>query len=165
MPRWLHSSMKCAPFRADFGKQDAVVGEDADGVAVDMGKTADQGRAVKALELVELAGIDDARDQIPGVIGRAQIGRHHAIQFRGIIVRRAWCPHHNRWVLCVVQAGDDAAAQRERMAIIARIVIDDAGGARVHVGAAQIFGADDLACCRLHQAVDRRERSCLACGR
>ena len=36
-------------------EQDAVVGDDADRVAVDVGEAADQRRAVKLLELVELA--------------------------------------------------------------------------------------------------------------
>ena len=32
--RWLHSSMKCAPFSADSGEQHAVVGDDADRIAL-----------------------------------------------------------------------------------------------------------------------------------
>jgi hypothetical protein len=34
MPRWQHSSMKCAPFCALSREQDAVVGDDADRIAV-----------------------------------------------------------------------------------------------------------------------------------
>ena len=53
MPRWSHSSMKCAPFSADSENRIAVVGDDADRVAVDAGEAGDQRRAVLGLELVE----------------------------------------------------------------------------------------------------------------
>ncbi len=42
MPRWAHSSMKWAPFRADSREQDAVVGDDAHRVAPDAGEAAHQ---------------------------------------------------------------------------------------------------------------------------
>ena len=38
-----------------FGEQDAVVGDDADRIAVDVGEAADQGLAVARLEFLELA--------------------------------------------------------------------------------------------------------------
>ena len=40
MPRWQHSSMKCAPLSADSREQDAVVGDDADRIAVDVREAA-----------------------------------------------------------------------------------------------------------------------------
>ncbi len=43
------------------------------------------------------------------------------------------------------------AAQRQRVAVVLGAVIGDAGFFRVHVGAAELFGADDLAGRRLHQ--------------
>ena len=55
-----------------FGKQDAVVGEDADRIAPDVGEAADQRRAVARLELVELAAVDDAGDHLAHVIGLAR---------------------------------------------------------------------------------------------
>ena len=56
-------------------EQDAVIGEDADRVAPDPRKAADQGRAVEPLELVELAAVDDAGDDLAHVVGPAHIGR------------------------------------------------------------------------------------------
>ena len=47
-----------------FGEEDAVVGEDADRVAVDVRLAADQGRAVGRLELVEARAVDDAGDDL-----------------------------------------------------------------------------------------------------
>ena len=40
--RWQPSSMKCAPFNADFGIEDAVIGDDADRHAEDPGKAGDE---------------------------------------------------------------------------------------------------------------------------
>ena len=50
-----------------------------------------------------------------------------------------------------VQAGDDAAAKRQRMAVILGVVVGDAGFPCVHVGAAQFLGRNHLAGRRLHQ--------------
>src|SRR6185312_1048365 len=72
-----------------FGEQDAVIGENADRHAVQMREATDERRAVKAFELVELAVIDDPRDDLARVIGRAQIGGHDAVQFGRIVAR--WC--------------------------------------------------------------------------
>ncbi len=68
-----------------FGKQHAVVGDDPDGQAHDMGKAADQRLAEPRLELVEAGAIDNPGDHLADVIGRAQIGGHHVEQFLGII--------------------------------------------------------------------------------
>src|SRR5690606_29032624 len=45
-----------------FGEQDAVVGDDPDRIAVQVGEAAHQGLAVARLELLQLAAVDDARD-------------------------------------------------------------------------------------------------------
>ena len=50
-----------------------------------------------------------------------------------------------------VQVGDDAAAQRQRMAVVLGHVIGDAGFPGVHIGAAEIFGGDHFAGRGLHQ--------------
>ena len=50
-----------------------------------------------------------------------------------------------------VQATDDLAGDRQRMMVVLREVIGDAGDARVHVGTAQFLGADDFAGRRLDQ--------------
>ncbi len=50
-----------------------------------------------------------------------------------------------------VEIGDDAARERERMRVVRRVVVGDAGLARMHVGAAEILGRHHLAGRRLHQ--------------
>ena len=80
--RWQHSSMKCAPFSATLGEQDAVVGDDADRHALDVREAGDQRGAVARLELVELAAVDDARDHLAHVVRLARVGRDHAVAAR-----------------------------------------------------------------------------------
>jgi hypothetical protein len=66
-----------------LAEQDAVVGEDADGKAVDVGEAANERRPVQRLELVELGGIDDARDHVARIVRRARVRRHDAVKFVG----------------------------------------------------------------------------------
>src|SRR5690606_914657 len=54
-------------FLRGFAEQDAVVGDDADRVAVDVGKAGDQGLAVVAFEFVEFGAVDNAGDHIAHV--------------------------------------------------------------------------------------------------
>ena len=69
MPRWQHSSMKCAPFLRALGEQDAVVGDDRRRDSRTAGKAADQGGAIELLELIEFRAIDEAGDHFAHVIG------------------------------------------------------------------------------------------------
>ena len=62
--------MKCAPLSADCAEQDAVVGEDADRVAVEVGEAVHERLAVARLELVESAAVDEPGDDLADVVGR-----------------------------------------------------------------------------------------------
>ena len=55
MLRWLAQLDEMRALERALAEQDAVVGEDADGQAVDVREAADQRRAVQRLELIELA--------------------------------------------------------------------------------------------------------------
>jgi hypothetical protein len=64
-----------------LAEQDAVVGDDAHRHALDAREAAHQGGAVARLELVELAAVDDAGDDLAHVEGLARVGGDHAVQF------------------------------------------------------------------------------------
>jgi hypothetical protein len=66
-----------------LGEQDAVVGDDADGVAVQPGEAADQRVAVERLELVEGRVVDEAGDHLADVEGLAAIRGNDAVQVLG----------------------------------------------------------------------------------
>ena len=56
-----------------FAEQHAVVGDDADRVAVDVREAGDQRLAVLGLELVELTAVDDAGDDLVDVVGGPRV--------------------------------------------------------------------------------------------
>ena len=87
MPRWLHSSMKCAPLRRRLAEQDAVVGDDADRVAPDPREAAHQGLAVQRLELVQPRSVDDAADHLADVVRRPGVGRHDVVERARVLGR------------------------------------------------------------------------------
>ena len=72
MLRWLAQLDEVRALERALAEQDAVVGEDADRVAVDVREAADQRRAVERLELVELGAVDEARDDLAHVVGHAR---------------------------------------------------------------------------------------------
>src|SRR3546814_10589881 len=74
-------------------KQDAVVGHDADRVAVQVGETGDQGLAVACLELVELAAVDHARDDLADVERAPGVLRHAAVPLARRVQRLARPAH------------------------------------------------------------------------
>src|SRR4051794_36146881 len=152
-------------FDRALAEQHAVVGEDRDRDAPDVGEAADEGRAVKRLELVELAAVDDAGDHLMHVVRRANVLRDDAVELFGVVRRWPWFPELNsvrversrdtsldyarderRW-----EGADDVADNGQRVLVIFGEMIDDAGFARVQVAAAQFLGADLLASCRLNQ--------------
>ncbi len=116
-----------------------------------MREAANQRGCVQPLELVELAAVDDARDDFANVVCRAEIGRHHAVQLRRIVARLGRPTHLKVRALLRVQSRDDAAAQRQRVPVVLCVVVHHAGGARVHVGPAQLLGRHHLADRRFHQ--------------
>jgi hypothetical protein len=132
-------------------EQDAVVGDQADRIAVEPGEAADQGRAVERLELVELAGIDQTRDDLARVVGLLQVGRHDAVELGRVVERVARLGQVQVVALDPVQVADDAPRDGQRVGVVHRHVVGDAGGARVHLRAAQLLGAHLLARRRLYQ--------------
>ena len=128
-----------------FGKQNAVVAENADRHAVNMRKAGDQRGAVERLELVELGAVDQARDHLAHVVLLLQVDRHDAVEFGRIVRRLARGQQRNVDGLFGIEIGDDAPRQRQRVVVVLRVMIGDARLARMHVGAAQLLRAHHLA--------------------
>ena len=108
-------------------KQNAVIGEDPCRIAEDVRESADQGGAVDRFELLEGAGIDDARDHFAHIVGFAEIRRHDAVE-RGRVAGR--CDGRAR---CdpggfpAVEHPDRVPDDRQRMFVIfGDMVIDNA---------------------------------------
>ena len=112
-----------------LGKQHAVVGEDRHREAPDAGEAGDQGRAVERLEFVQVGAVDDARDHVAHVVGRAPIGRHDPVQFGRVVARRHRLGDVDIDMLDCVEAGDDVAHDLQRVLVGLRHMVDDAGAA------------------------------------
>ena len=106
---------------------------------------------VVGLELVHLAGIDQAGDDLARVVLRHQRGRHHAVQLGRVVGRRARLAQRDVDLLHGVEIGDDVAHDLQRVLVVQGIVVGHARLARVHLGAAQFLGAHRLAGGGLHQ--------------
>ena len=100
-----------------FGEQDAVVGDDADRVTVDVGETGDQGLRVAGLELGEFGTVDDACDQFADVERDARFARHDAVDLLGGIGRFARFEHGERDALAAIEVGDEVARDTQCMGV------------------------------------------------
>ena len=135
-----------------FAEQHAVVGDDAHRQAFDVREAGHQRGAVARLELVELAAVDDARDDLAHVEGLARVGRDDAVQFgRVVAAAGAAADAAAAAGLRQFRLATDGARDGQRVHVVLGQVVGHARQARVHVAAAQVFGADDLADGGLHQ--------------
>ena len=121
-------------------------------MAVDAREAGDERLAVRALELVERAAVDQPRDDLAHVVGLVDVDRHDAVQIGGIDGGRR---RSRRRPTPVASGGgqgrDDVAHDLERVLVVLGEVVDDAGAARVQLSPAELLGGDDLADRGLHE--------------
>jgi hypothetical protein len=68
-----------------LGEEDAVVREDPDRKALDVAEPADEGLAVERLELVEVAAVDDAGDDLADVVALCILGGHDSVEVLRVV--------------------------------------------------------------------------------
>src|ERR1035437_7633229 len=98
-----------------------------------MREAGDEGAAVALLEFVESTAVDNARDDFADVVRLARIGGNDAVDFLGIeerVFRSEWRGRGNG----AIEVGDDAPNEGQRVRIIFRQIICDAGAARETLG-------------------------------
>ena len=134
-----------------FRKQDAVVADDPDRVAVDVGEGANQGRTVKLLELLEVGVVDDAGDHLADVVGLSEIGGNDPVDLLRVVPGLAWFADRHLRCLRPVEIGHHPPGDGERVAVVHGVVVGDPRDPGVDVGAAQRLGGDHLAGRRLDQ--------------
>ena len=106
--------------------------------------TGDKAGAVVALELGELAAVDDARDDLVGGDGRAEVRAGDAGEFFGVVegfFEGGW----RRGLGGPVQVADGAPREDERVRVVHGQVVRHAGDGAVQSAAAEVFGRDDFA--------------------
>ena len=148
-------------FEGGFAEQHTVVSHDADRVAVQVGETGDQGVAVVALELGELAGIDEPADDLADVVGLVRLRRDHAVEILGRHGRRSRRPHRPGRRVRGWQGGDDVAHDLQGVVVVLGEVVRDPGDRGVQRPAAELLGGDLLADRGLHQRRSAQEDGAL----
>ncbi len=109
-----------------FGKQHAVVAENADLETHDAREAGHQRVAVERLELMEFAVVDQAGDDL-AVVGRhARVGADQPIDVGGIEPRRARRRHRPSLCRYVAEIGDDVAGDGDGMAVAFGEVVGNA---------------------------------------
>ena len=135
---------------------DLLVGDDADGVAADPGVAAENGAAEVVLVLVELAAIDDARDDFAHVVdvACAGCGVDEAVDVFGRVTSARRLRRRRRrrkrsvsgalggWALAHFR--DQRAHACQAQVVVGLFEVDGAGDFGVHGSAAEFFGAGFL---------------------
>ena len=134
---------KMGALQGAFRKKNAVVADDADGVAVNPGKAADQGGAVFFLKLVKLGSVHDPGDNLPDVIGGAGVPGQNAVDLPDIIGRRN-DPAGRLPPGLIAQIFDDVAGDDQGFFLVFGKMIGHPGPGRMHFGPAQFFGCHDF---------------------
>ncbi len=113
-------------FLRRLGEEDAVVGEDGDRVAVQVGEAADQGGAEQRLEFIELTAVHQPRDHLAHVIGLLGLRRDDAVQLVGGIQRCARFAGLQLAELAPVEVGHAAAGDGKGVLVVLGVVVGDA---------------------------------------
>src|ERR1700748_591548 len=100
-----------------FGKQTAVVGYDADWMAVDVREPGDQRAAVFGFEFRKFAAINEPGDDVVHVVGNPGIDRDHVVEL-GLIRNRIYGRAHipGAW-FARPQGRDDSPDNAQRVAV------------------------------------------------
>ena len=109
-----------------FGKQDAIVGDDADKKSVQACEPGDERRRVPFLEFVEPGAVDHPSDDLAHLVRLPPVGADDAVDLRRIVARLLGRHHIDRQVLDGVEGGDNGAADVERLPVALGKVIGDA---------------------------------------
>ena len=93
--RWRRELDEVGALERRLAEQHAVVGQDADRVAVEMREAGDERLAVAGLELVEFGAVDKSGDDLVDVVALAQVGADRAVDAVWIVgcrllVVRVW---------------------------------------------------------------------------
>ena len=135
-------------FLGAFAEQDAVVADDADGIAPDVGKAGDKRVAIKSFEFVEARAVDGACDNFADVERFSEIARDDSREFF-LIVQRFFgrdAIDQTRAVRSrfAIEIGDDVASNFERVLVVVGEVVGHAGGTAVDFAATEFLGRDDF---------------------
>ncbi|MNN39926.1 hypothetical protein D3C81_1539830 [compost metagenome] len=116
-----------------------------------VGKATHQRGAEQSLEFIEHRTVDQSRNHFAHVERLLGVSRDHAVQLIAGVQRR-----NRRALLHVtefapVKVGNAAAGEGEGVFVALGVMVGDPGNLAVHIGTAQVFGADHFTGRGLHQ--------------
>ncbi|MND99129.1 hypothetical protein D3C80_915060 [compost metagenome] len=129
-------------FLRGFGKQDPIVGEDRHRVAVQVGKATHQRGAEQRLELIEHRGVNQTGDHFTHIERLLGVGRNHTVQLLSVVQRGNRCLLGECAELVPIEVGHAAPGNGQGMFVVVGIVVSNATGLAVHIGATEVLGAD-----------------------
>ena len=132
---------------------------------MDMREPRNNRRAIERLELIEFRTVDKARDHLADVELLLEVGRNNAVEFVDVMLRVGRLSERNIDGFFCVQIRNNAATNFQRVPIVLGVMVGNARFFRMHVGAAQIFGAKRPRRSPLSPAAARQEKSCLGYAR
>ena len=91
-----------------------------------MGETGDDGGPVILFELVELAAVDEPRNDFADVEGPTRIQWNHALKILCGVEGLARFAHREPHFLHAIEIGDNAACNRQSMHVVNGVVIGNA---------------------------------------
>ena len=138
-------------FHSRFRKQDAIISDDANRIAVYPRKAADQCRAIQGFEFVEFRTVDNAGDHFADIERNSELRRDNPVQFRWIVCRLNRVSPHYILKLFDVQIPHGSPYDGKCLTIAFSEVIRHSRHPRMHIGTAKVFSADDFAGCRFDQ--------------
>merc|ERR1712070_447530 len=133
-------------FEAAFGEEDAVVGDDADGPAVQGCETGYECAAVEGFEFGEGGAVDDAGDDFVHGDVLFEVRANDAVELGGI-VERFFEGFGRGWDGGVVQVADASSREDEGVCVVYGEIVCYSGNFAVEFPASELFGGDFLAGC------------------
>src|SRR5699024_5466363 len=138
-------------FLGGFGEQDAIVGDNAYGHAMEVGKAGDQRGPEACLEFFKFRAVYQTGDDFADVVGLAGIGRDDAVELLRIVQGFGNAAQGDGNLFFQIEPCNGLAGQVQCMGIIFCQVISHARQAGVDIATAEIFGTDFFARCGLDQ--------------
>ncbi len=146
------------------GKENTVVGDDANLLTVDFSEASHQGRAVVSLEFGKFGAVDDACNNLANWHGLAKVGGSNAEELLGVVERLreglGWCLRSGG-AFGPVQVADTAPGENDSVGVVNSEVVGDTRDRRVHFTATKVLVADDLAGGGLDQGRTSKENMAL----
>mmetsp|Transcript_45653 Transcript_45653/g.122749 ORF Transcript_45653/g.122749 Transcript_45653/m.122749 type:complete len:344 (-) Transcript_45653:720-1751(-) len=145
-----------------LAEEDAIVGDNANWVAVDVGESTHQRRAVAGLELMEARPVHDTTDDLADVERLCVVLGDHAKQLFRVIQRCLGLNLRSQGVRRLTCVRQDLAADLQRLRFVLSKVVGHARLGCVHVSTAKLLSRDILARCSLHERRTAKEDGAVA---